>query len=245
MPAVPSAGASRPAATRLACLLATCLLAACADREPGEQATSAAASPTPSTPSTLSCMPGALVTLQLPLREGFALAHDDPGMGAAVGRCVLSLFGTRALKSPAAFDRAYGRVFAYHEEDGALDLRALSAEQLQLFRVGSTGAAEVWLLRIDTGTILEPAHRDVLFTTGHVDGALVDHLLVGSMGILYRRDYDIEAADAFAIVEHTGRGAEIGPGYRARYRVGDDGRYSLVSAEVIPVPAATEPSDSR
>ncbi|MGY1409035.1 hypothetical protein ACW5EG_05605 [Luteimonas sp. A611] len=239
MPVVSSACASRPAATRLACLLATCLLPACADRAPADSATSATTTPTP---STLSCMPGALVSLQLPLREGFALAHDDPGTGVAVGRCVLSLFGTRTLKSPAAFDRGYGRVFAYHEEDGTLDLRALSPTQLQLFRVGSTTAADVWLLRTDIGTILEPAHRDVLFTTGRVDGALVDHLLVGSMGILYRRDYDIETADAFAIIEDTGRGAEIGPGYRASYRIGDDGRYSLVSGEVIPVPGTTEPA---
>src|SRR5690606_39825476 len=101
MPAVHSAGASRPAATRLACLLATCLVA-CTDQAPGDPAVSATATPTP---PTLSCMPGALVSLQLPLREGFALAHDDPGTGAAVGRCVLSLFGSRTLKSPAAFDR--------------------------------------------------------------------------------------------------------------------------------------------
>lgn len=239
MPAVHSAGASRPAATRLACLLATCLLAACADQAPGDPAVSATATPTP---PTLSCMPGALVSLQLPLREGFALAHDDPGTGASVGRCVLSLFGSRTLKSPAAFDRGYGRVFAYHEEDGTLDLRAVSPQQLQLFRVGSTMAADVWLLRMDVGTVLEPAHRDVLFTTGRVDGALVDHLLVGSMGILYRRDYDIASADAFAIVEDTGRGAEIGPGYRASYRVGDDGLYSLVAAELLAVPGTTGPA---
>jgi len=162
-----------------------------------------------------------------------------------VGRCVLSLFGTRTLKSPAAFDRAYGRVFAYHEEDGTLDLGGLSPTQLQLFRVGSTTAADVWLLRTDIGTMLESAHRDVLFTTGRVDGALVDQLLIGSMGILYRRDYDIETADTFAIGEDTGRGAEIGPGYRARYRIGEDGRYSRISAEVLPAPAARESTGLR
>lgn len=233
MPVVSSAGSRRSTATRLACLLTTCLLAACADPAPDDAATVA---PTPAAPSTLSCMPGTLVTLQLPLPEGFALAHDDPGTSAAARRCVLSLFGTRTLKSPAAFDRAYGKVFAYHEEDGTLDLQALAPAQLQLFRVGATAASEVWLLRMDTGTMLEPAHRDVLFTTARADGTLVDHLLVGSMGLLYRRDYDIESADAFAIAEDTGRGAMLGPGYRARYRVEQDGRFSLVSGEVIAIP---------
>ena len=190
-------------------------------------------------PKALNCMPGALASLQLPLSEGFALAHSAPPTGAPAARCVLSLFGTRSLKTPVAFDRAYGRVFAYHEEDGMLDLGGLQPSQLQLLRIGSTAQANIWLLRVDAGTELQPAHRDVLLSTARSDGALVDHLLVGSMGILYRRDYDIEAADAFAIQEDTGRGPEVGPGYRARYSIEPDGRFTLASARVLPPPEAT------
>lgn len=235
MPGVSRAGA-RPVVARAACLLATCLLAACAD--PAPRATEDADPVVATPPPTLSCLPGALVSLPLPLREGFAFMHAAPRGSDAVARCVLSLFGTRTLKSPLAFDRTYGRVFAYHEEGGTLDLRTLAPGQLRLFRIGSTAAAEVWLLRADIGTPLEPAHLDVLFSSRREDGALVDHLLVGAMGLLYRRDYDIETAQAFAIHEDTGRGAIAGPGYRARYRIEDDGRFVLVDADVLPATAA-------
>ncbi|WP_298575003.1 hypothetical protein [uncultured Luteimonas sp.] len=234
MPGVSRAGARPAVVARAACLLAACLLAACAD--PAPRATQDA-EPAAAT-ATLSCLPGTLVSLQLPLREGFAFTHAAPRGSDAVARCVLSLFGPRTLKSPLAFDRAYGRVFAYHEEGGTLDLHALEPGQLRLFRIGSSGAADVWLLRADIGTPFEPAHLDVLFSTRRGDGTLVDHLLVGAMGMLYRRDYDIETARAFAIHEETGRGAMAGPGYRARYRVQDDGRFVLVDSDVLPATAA-------
>ena len=236
MSGVSRAGARPAVVARAACLLAACLLVACADPAPAATADAdpAAATPTPA----LSCLPGALVSLQLPLREGFAFAHDAPPGSDAVARCVLSLFGTRTLKSPLAFDRDYGRVFAYHEEGGTLGVHGLAPDQLQLFRIGSTAAAEVWLLRADIGTPFEPAHLDVLFSSRAKDGALVDQLLVGAMGMQYRRDYDIDTAQAFAIHEDTGRGAIAGPGYRARYRVEDDGRFVLVDADVLPATAA-------
>ncbi|HRN62501.1 MAG TPA: hypothetical protein PLF73_08575 [Luteimonas sp.] len=184
----------------------------------------------------LQCLPTALVSLPLPLAEGFAVVHADAGTTPAVAECVLSLFGKRALKSPAAFDRAYGRVFAYHEEDGSLAPATLPHSELQLFRLGDTDGANVWLLRIDTGSELEDAHYDVLLSTARADGALVDQLLVGVMGLLYRRDYDIAATDAFAIREETGNAREAGPGYRASYRIEADGRFALVSASVLGAP---------
>jgi len=231
MSEVPRAGARRRLAARLSCLLATGVLAACSEQ--------AAHQPPPSPPAApaatvLGCMPGTLASLQLPLREGFALAHGQVRTSEPLARCVLSLFGTRRLKSPLAFDRAYAGVFTFHEEDGTLDLGGLAPAQLQLFRVGATPAAAVWLLRMDVGSELEPAHRDVLFSTSGDGAALVDQLLVGSLGMLYRRDYDIESAHAFAIQEDTGRGPERGPRYRARYRVEDDGRFALVSSRVLP-----------
>ncbi|WP_202842937.1 hypothetical protein [Luteimonas saliphila] len=177
-------------------------------------------------------MPTALVSLRLPLDEGLALAHDQVPTSPAVVDCVFSLFGDRPLKSPAAFDRAYGRVFAYHEEDGTLALSALPRDRVQLFRLGATDDANVWLLRVDSGFEMDGVRHDVLFSTDRAGGALVDQLLVGAMGMLYRRDYDIDAVDAFAIREDTGRGEEAGPGYRARYRVEADGRYALVSSDV-------------
>lgn len=231
MPGVSRAGA-RPAVTT--CLLAACLLAACTGPATDAAAPADAGTAGPARP--LGCLPTALVSLDLPLREGFAYAHVAARSDEHVSRCVLSMFGPRTLKSPLAFDRAYRRVFAYHEEDGTTDLRGLAPARLQLFRIGSTPAADVWLLRADTGTELEPAHHDVLFSTRREDGALVDHLLVGAMGLLYRRDYDIDTAQAFAIHENTGRGEEAGPGYRARYRVGDDGRFVLVDGQVLPPP---------
>jgi hypothetical protein len=226
----------RAGASVLAAALAASLIAGCSG--PAPSAESAQAEPPTPAPETLNCMPGALSSLQLPLREGYALAHSGPPTSPPAARCVLALFGTRVLKTPVAFDRAYGRVFAYHEEDGTLSLRGLQPSQLQLLRIGSTAEADVWLLRVDAGTELQPAHRDVLLSTARGDGALVDHLLVGSMGMLYRRDYDIEAVDAFAVQEDTGRGPEIGPGYRANYRIEADGRFVLASSQVLPRDAA-------
>ncbi len=235
MPGVLRIGARPVRATPSACLLAACLLAACGDRAAPRGEADAQARTTPST-RTLNCLPGTLVSLQLPLGEGFAFAHPDPVTTEPVARCVLSLFGARTLKTPLAFDRAYGEVFAYHEEHGTLDLRGLAPAQLRLFRIGATAAADVWLLRTDIGTELEPAHRDVIFSTRSQDGALVDHLLAGAMGTYYRRDYDIEAAHSFAINEETGRGEDAGPGYLARYRIADDGRFSLATGRVLPAP---------
>ena len=156
MPGVFRAGARPAAAT---CLLA-CLLAACSG--PATDAAAPAQTGEAKPLRSLGCLPTSLVSLELPLREGFAYAHGAPRSDAHVGRCVLSMFGPRTLKSPLAFDRAYRRVFAYHEEDGTTDLRGLAPEGLQLFRIGSTSAADVWLLRADTGTELPSGRPGLL-----------------------------------------------------------------------------------
>lgn len=212
------------------------LLAGCG-AEPAVEAPTAAEVPREAPEPRLQCMPAALVSLRLPLSEGFALEHDAAPTSRAAIDCVLGLFGKGALKSPAAFDRDYGRVFAYHEEDGTLALASLPRHDMQLFRLGGSGGANVWLLRVRTGIELEGPHYDILFSTAQADGALVDQMLVGAMGTLYRRDYDIDSALAFAIAEDTGREADAGPGYRARYRVDRDGRFSLVSGQVLPPPS--------
>jgi|GEM_PF-863597 len=231
MPEVPLAGLRRPPLHALAASIALAF-AGCAEPSPADAA--AAASPAAANDPVLHCMPTALVSLRLPLGEGFALEHDEVETDARTVDCVLSLLGNGPLKSPAAFDRAYGQVFAYHEEDGTLALPSIPRETVQLLRLGEVGNANTWLLRIDTGAGLEGSRYDVLLSTGKADGALVDQLLVGAMGMLYRRDYDIDAADAFEIREDTGREASVGPGYRARYRVGPDGRFMLVSGQVLP-----------
>ena len=76
----------------------------------------------------LRCMPTALVTLRLPIEEGFALEHEGGKANAATVDCLLSLFRGGALKSPLAFDRAYAAVFAFHEEDGTRTLALVEAE---------------------------------------------------------------------------------------------------------------------
>lgn len=214
-------------------LLALCACGAPAP-PPAAQPTGEAANPQDI--RVVHCMPTALVSLPLPLDEGFALMHEHPPATPSVVGCVFGLFGAGPLKSPAAFDRAYGRVFAHHEEDGTLVLDSLPRERVQLFRLGSVGDAHTWLLRVDSGFDLDDRHHDVLFSTSRASGALVDQLLVGGRGIYYRRDYDIAAPDRFAIREDTGRGADAGPGYRARYRVGSDGRFTLEAGEVSPSP---------
>lgn len=238
MSEVPPAGLRRPAFHALAASIALAF-AGCAEPTPAGADASLEASPATTAGPVLHCMPAALVSLRLPLSEGFALAHDGAETGERAVDCVLSQFGSGALKSPAAFDRAYGQVFAYHEEDGTLALPSIPRETVQLFRLGEAGDANTWLLRIDTGAGLEGSRYDVLFSTGKADGKLVDQLLVGAMGVLYRRDYDIDAADAFAIREDTGREASVGPGYRARYRVGPDGRFALVAGQVLPPSSST------
>ncbi len=237
-----------PAPARHRCLrhawplaLALASLAGC-----GQPAFDGDIAPVPAEPAAsvpiLRCMPTALVTLKLPLAEGFALEQAGEPANASTVDCLLSLFGHRPLKSPVAFDRAYARVFAFHEEDGTRALASLPRDALRLFRVGDTGSASTWLLRVDTGMEMEGSRYDVLFTTDRASGALVDQLLVGAMGVMYRRDYDIDAADAFAIREDTGREDTAGPGYRARYRVADDGRFALASGQVLPAPGAEPPA---
>lgn len=224
------AGTRSRRATPAACLLAICLLGACGERTaPGAAATRDPA-PAAATPG---CMPGTLDALPLPLEEGYALARRPAQTGPAPARCVLALFGSRTLKSPLAFDRGYARVFGHHEEDGTASLAGIEPAQLQLYRVGATAGAAVWLLRADIGTELEPAHRDVLFSTDLDGAALLDHLLVGAGGLLYRRDYGIASPQAFTIDEESGRGPEPGPRYRARYRIGEDGRFGLVESDVL------------
>ena len=241
MPDSRSAGWCRPV---LATVLAAAALTACGGPEAPHAATATATAadpaPQPSRPVKLQCMPNALVSLALPLEEGLSAALDAAPAGPALADCVLGLFAGRAFKSPAAFDPAYGRVFAYHEEHGALALRSLPRDGLQVWRLGNTSQANVWLLRVDAGTALEDAHYDIIASTARSDGALVDDLLIGAIGLLYRRDYDLMAADAFSIREDTGRGAETGPGYRARYRTLEDGRFRLVSSEVVPAAVAAQ-----
>lgn len=222
------------------CAIALVLLAACARPSPEDAAASdpaAPAGPAASLP-TLRCMPTALVSLRLPIDEGFALEHEGERASAATVDCLLSLFGGDPLKSPVAFDRAYAPVFAFHEEDGTRTLASLPRDAMRLFRLGEAGKAHVWLLRVDTGLEMEGSRYDVVFSTDRDSGALVDQLLVGATGVMYRRDYDLDGADAFAIREDTGREDDAGPGYRARYRVEADGRFALVSGQVLPAPGA-------
>jgi len=218
-----------PAALALA-LLASCGGPAPADRTIAVEAPSIEAA---ASTNALQCMPTALVTQQLPLEEGFSLPVVGDAAGTAVVDCLLSLFGDRPLKSPMAFDRDYATVFAFHEEDGTRTLASMARDDMHLSRLGDTAGASVWLLRIDAGTEMEGSRHDVLFSVDRAHGTLVDQLLVGAMGLLYRRDYDIDAADAFSLREDTGRGDAAGPGYRARYRVQDDGRFARVSAQVL------------
>ncbi|MDH5832581.1 hypothetical protein [Luteimonas kalidii] len=216
----------------LSLLASVALLAACSRPDPPSPPVAEPTSAAETDPA-LQCLPNALVSLRLPLEEGLAVAHTQVPTRPEVVDCVFSLFGDGPLKSPAAFDRAYGRVFAYHEEDGTLALASLPRDRVQLFRLGATGGVSVWLLRVDSGFEFDDRHHDVLFSTERTSGALVDQLLVGARGIYYRRDYDIGAPDRFSIREDTGRAAETGPGYRARYRVGSDGRFALESGEVL------------
>jgi len=220
----------------LTCALALIMLAGCGQPPPASSGNAASVPPMPAL--TLRCMPTALVTLKLPVSEGFALAQAGEAANASTADCLLSLFGNRPLKSPVAFDRAYAPVFAFHEEDGTRTLASLSRNALHLFRVGDVGDASMWLLRVDTGMEMEGSRYDIVFTTDRASGALVDQLLVGATGVLYRRDYDLDDAGSFAIREDTGREAEAGPGYRARYRVEPDGRFALVSGQVLPPPGA-------
>ena len=212
------------------------MLAGC-DQSPatGDSVAPASAAPAADVP-VLRCMPTALVTLELPLAEGLALPQDGDPANASTVDCLLAMFGNRPLKSPIAFDRAYAPVFAFHEEDGTRPLGSLPRDALQLFRIGDVGSASTWLLRTDNGMEMEGSRYDVLFTTERASGALIDQLLVGAMGVMYRRDYDIDAANAFALREDTGREDAAGPGYRARYRVQDDGHFALVSGQVLPPP---------
>jgi hypothetical protein len=68
-------------------------------------------------------------------------------------------------------------------------------------------------------------------------------LLVGARGLFYRRDYDLEAVDAFSVREESGAVGEPGPGYRARYRIDASGRLRLVAAQVLPAGAASGDGD--
>lgn len=234
---------------RASCLaLASVLLAACSQPPPGttavpEEATTATDSA--SALPILRCMPTALVTLRLPIEEGFALEHEGGKANAATVDCLLSLFRGGALKSPLAFDRAYASVFAFHEEDGTRTLASLPRDAVRLFRLGEVGQANVWLLRVDTGQQMEGSRYDVVLSTGRDSGALIDQLLVGATGVMYRRDYDLGSAGSFAIREDTGREDDAGPGYRARYRVEPDGRFALVSGQVLPAAGAEPMPDTE
>lgn len=233
----------RPDAWRRHAPSAFLLLSLCACRAPAPPPATGSGDVDPSQDQAqvAHCMPTALVSLPLPLDEGFAVAHDHPAQAPAVVDCVFGLFGAGPLKSPAAFDRGYGRVFAHHEEDGTLALASLPRDQVQLFRLGAVGDAHTWLLRVDSGFDFDDRHHDVLFSTARGSGELLDQLLVGGHGIYYRRDYSITAPDRFSIREDTGRGADAGPGYRARYRVGSDGRFMLQAGEVLPPPRVPAP----
>lgn len=241
MPDVPF---PRPA-HRIACLASVLVLAACSGAgDPPPPTAAATSSAAPSRP-VLQCMPSAPVPLHLPIEEGLALDHDDLGTPAAAIDCALSLFGDAPLKTPLGFDLAYARVFRFHEEDGTLAPAAIPRANAQLFRLGDAGDADTWLLRLDTGVELEGSRYDVLFSTDRDSGELVDQLLVGARGLMYRRDYDIDGATAFAIREETGRAALAGPSYLARYEVRPDGRFAKLSSQVEPAAATLHGGDAQ
>lgn len=233
MPFVFRARPVRPAAVAALCVLA---LSGC---EPPRPAPAPAAPPRAALVPALSCMPGARAAIELPLEEGLGYEHPAEPAPATPADCVLALFGERTLNTPAALDPDYAQVQARHGEDAGLRLSRLPREGLQLLRVGATAQADVWLLRIDGGVAIPGQRHDLLFSTGRPDGHLVDQLLVGARGLFYRRDYDLEAVDAFSVREESGAVGEPGPGYRAGYRIDPSGRLRLEAAQVLPVGAGT------
>ncbi|MBX2916082.1 MAG: hypothetical protein KF856_12500 [Cyclobacteriaceae bacterium] len=103
-------------------------------------------------------------------------------------------------------------------------------------RLGSAVSAQIYLLQLLTGNVLEEEEYDIIFTLDG-DNQVVDHLVIGASGVLYQRDFHFSDSKRFTITEVTGREETIGPSYAAAYYITKDGKIELENGEVKLAPS--------
>lgn len=219
---------------RVALVLPLLLLAAC---QP--------ASPPPAAPpaTTTACFLGLPAgELKTPASNVYAQELTAPALDEAAQRCIAGLLGEQAFAPPLRFDPAYAAVQQAHGEDAGLYWSSTPRRQVQLLRIARSANASTWLLRIDTGLEMEGARYDLLLSVD-AQGRLLDQLLAGADGVLYRRSFSLPSANEFSLEEQGGREEQPGPSYHARFRIDDRGRIVLVAGAQAAV-AATDPASS-
>lgn len=210
---------------RVALVLPLLLLAACQPASPPPAATAPAAPPATATACFLGLPAGELKT---PASNVYAQELSAPALDEAAQRCIAGLLGEQAFASPLRFDPAYAPVQQAHGEDAGLYWSSTPRRQVQLLRIGGSANASTWLLRIDTGLEMEGARYDLLLSVD-AQGRLLDQLLAGADGVLYRRSFSLPGANEFSLEEQGGREEQPGPDYHARFRIDDSGRIVLVA----------------
>lgn len=218
---------------RVALLLPLLLLAACQPATPPP----APPAPAPATACFLGLPSGELKT---PVSDVNAQELSAPALDEAAQRCIGALLGEQPFATPLRFDAAYATVQQAHGEDASLYWSSTPRRQVQLLRISRSATASAWLLRIDTGLEMEGARYDLLLTVD-AQGRLLDQLLAGADGVLYRRSLSLPSSSEFRLDEQGGREEQPGPRYHARFRVDDSGRIGLVPGAQAANAAAAAP----
>ncbi|MBX2895997.1 MAG: hypothetical protein KF763_11175 [Cyclobacteriaceae bacterium] len=169
------------------------------------------------------------------------LAYGTPvtASGNQVQTCLLTLFDSIELKSPVDFDKSYNELIQFHQSSAKILLNELmSANESQIYcvQLGSVGSAQVYLLQLITGNVLEEEEYDIIFTLDD-DNRVVDHLVIGASGVLYQRNFRFSDLNRFTITEVTGREETVGPSYAAGYYINKAGKIELENGEVKPAPS--------
>lgn len=144
--------------------------------------------------------------------------------------CLIKIFGDEKLNSPLAFDPKYKAIQDYHQEDVDLTLSKINPIKQYLFIVNQTDHYTFYCLHLETEKEMEGNHYELLFTLDS-SGKLINQILAHATGIMYIRDVIVSSSTSFNLDESTGREENVGPYYKADFKVDNDGKFVVDKSE--------------
>jgi hypothetical protein len=147
--------------------------------------------------------------------------------------CLKNMFGNQRVHHPNEYDTSYNTVLDFHHTQ-VPDIfgDGIEREKSFLVKLNHTNEFDFFLFRTETGLEKEGSFYDVLFTVSS-KGELISHILAGAHEALYQREVIINGKNTFTIDEITGREENMGPTWKASFRISSAGVFTVEESKRV------------